>query len=173
MWQISRAGTILILLICALAGAALLSARHKGYEISSVQTDSMHPFIAAGSAVIIDTGNTQLSINDVITYASPKNDKVLVTHRVISVDHRSGTFTARGDNLEFADPQVPLSSVKGTVAYSVPLAGYAFDAFRSPAGLILAVYIPALGIAFGELRRLSHYYAGRSHHRYVLYGSYR
>jgi signal peptidase I len=159
--------------------ALLLVVRLGGYELLSVQTDSMTPAIRTGAAVIVARADRDIREGEVVSYVSPQNDPqnpgVIVTHRVVSTDWKRGTFIARGDNSPVSDLPVPMSSLHGTVSRAIPLAGYGLDAFRDPFGLALVVYVPALGIIVEEVRRLTRHYSGNYPHssrrciRYVLY----
>ncbi|HSH18469.1 MAG TPA: signal peptidase I [Candidatus Saccharimonadales bacterium] len=158
-----------VLLLSVLAGLAVYL---QGYALYSVRSDSMEPVIAKGSALIINTHNTAVQPGDVVSYVSPRNPRLIITHRVMAVYREQGMFIARGDNTPAADDPVPLRNIRGTAALKIPLLGYAVEAVRRPIGLILIVYLPALGIVVAEVRRLqAHYTHGRgTQRRYYLHG---
>lgn len=151
---------------------AVLGMRISGYELLSVQTDSMAPAIRAGEAVVVDAADRDIKAGDIVSFTSQRNPEVVITHRVVSADWKRGTFIARGDSNDMTDRPVPLQGLRGTVHRDIPLAGYALDALRHPLGITLAVYVPALGIISAEARRLAMYYAGRAPARRVRYTLY-
>jgi hypothetical protein len=73
----------------------------------------------------------------------------------------TNTFVTKGDELSMVDPAIGASRIVGRVERIVPDAGYAIDVIRKPAGLVLAVHIPALILMYGEIRRLMRYYDSR------------
>jgi signal peptidase I len=170
-----RTGTAIMwmaVLLCLLFSAALGYAKMCGYEVLSVQSDSMEPAIATGDAVLVERGLRLPHAGDVVSYTSVSNPRLVLTHRVIAMDGKRGTFIAQGDNTVSPDPEAPLRTIIGRVRYQVPYAGSVLDLFRHPAGLALAVYLPAAGIVASEARRLSQYFSGLNsghyvHHRYI------
>lgn len=154
------------------ATSLVMGLRFYGYELLGVQTDSMAPAIRAGEAVVVASADRDIRPLEVVSFASPGNPRVVVTHRVVSVDWKRGMFIARGDSNSMTDRPVPLQNLRGTVHHSMPFAGYLLDALRHPLGIIAAVYVPSLGIIAAEVRRLTMHYAGKPsnrHVRYVLY----
>lgn len=160
---VSWTAVLLCLLLAGLVGFGKL----QGYEMLSVQSDSMRPVINTGDAVLADRGQHLPRPGDIVSYVSPKDTAIILTHRVVSFDGKRGTFVAQGDNTSTPDPAAPIRNIVGTVHYSVPLAGAVLDFFRHPAGLILAVYVPAVGIIIGEIRRLSQHFSGLGPDRYI------
>lgn len=152
------------------AAAMIVAAKSFGYEVMSVQTDSMSPAIQTKDAVIVYTNDTDIRTGDIVMYASPANAKVMVTHRVLDVNLQTHTFTARGDNLPVADERVPLAALQGAISYHVPFAGYVLDSFRHPVGLVAAVYLPAVGIILAEMRLLTYHFRGYQPTYYRLHG---
>ena len=64
----------------------------------------------------------------------------------------------KGDNTPRNDKPLPMSQIIGKVDYKVAYLGYGLNFLRSPAGLITAVYLPALLIIVLELKRLATHY---------------
>lgn len=152
LWSIAFVGMIVLGLVMVL--------RASGYELLSVQSDSMAPAIQAGEAVVMRSDDRDIKAGEVISFVSPANPRVIITHRVVSVDLDRGTFVGRGDSNDMTDQPVSLQQVRGTVTHAVPYAGYLIDALRHPLGIVIAVYMPALGIIISEIRRLSLHFAG-------------
>ena len=165
--RISTAASWTAVLLCLLVAGLVGFGKLQGYELLSVQSDSMRPVINTGDAVLADQSQRIPQPGDIVSYASPKDPTVILTHRVVSFDGQKGIFIAQGDNTSAPDPAAPVRNIVGTVRYSVPWAGAMLDFFRSPVGLILALYVPAAGIIIGEIRRLSQHFSGLGPDRYI------
>lgn len=157
-----------IMAVLLVGAAAVVLLRQADRELYSVQSGSMEPAISVGDLVIVERNYDTLRRGDVVSYRSPDNPKVLITHRIVGIDTVRGLLTLKGDGAPAVDTPVAMHMVVGKVAYAVPKAGYPFDFLRHPLGLGVAVYIPAAVIAFGEIRKLGMHYASVS--RYRLYG---
>lgn len=157
----------IILLLVSLGGTALW--RMQTVQVMSVQSGSMSPAINKGDAVVLrPVDRRDLKVGDVVSYRSPANQAVIITHRVVAVESNWGLLVTKGDNTERADKPVAAAEVIGRVDARIAYAGFALDFLRSPAGLIAAVYIPAGTIVLLELRRLASYY-GKPTYRLVGY----
>lgn len=153
-----------------LLAAGFIYARLDGYELLSVQSNSMRPVMQRGDAVLVHTRDADVGIGDVVSYISPAHPDVVITHRVIGVDDTRGIIATKGDNTPLVDPPVPAWNIVGTVTWVAPEAGFMLNLLRHPVGLIAAVYLPALAIILSEVRRLSRYYAtGRQYTRPLHY----
>lgn len=153
---------VVLLVVASCCMAAVLGyARMQGLMLLSVQTGSMQPAIRPSDAVLLRLGAGRLAPGDVVSYRSLDNPKLVITHRVIAYDNNTGRVTTKGDALKQADRVFGADRVIGRVEYVVPMAGYAFDFLRHPAGLAVAVYVPALTLAYGEIRRLVRHYESR------------
>ena len=126
-----------------------------GWRALSVQTGSMVPAIRPGALVIdhsVDVND--LSVGDVITYRTLKDPNVMITHRIVDFQYRGvlRDVVVKGDANHQADPPVLASQIVGRVVVSVPYVGRAIDLLHTLSGLLLLVYIPALGIVIYELQ---------------------
>ncbi len=131
-----------------------------GWRALSVQTGSMEPAISPGDLVMVHrVAPESLGVGDIITYASREGNQT-VTHRIVGVINDGGPvrYFTKGDANPAPDMPVYSNYVIGKVERTVPYVGRAFDYARHPIGLLLAIYIPALIIVAGELKRLAHYY---------------
>ena len=156
---------VIALIAASLAG--LYVWREKGDRLLSVQTGSMVPTLQRGDAVAVQkTPAAELQAGDIVSYVSPINSSIVVTHRLIEVDWARGVAIIKGDALKAPDPPVPLNQILGRVRVGVPKLGFAIDALRRPAGLIIAVYLPAMIVVVLEIRRLAKSY-GWGHYRLV------
>lgn len=156
-------------LLCLALVGLIGMARLQGYQLLSVQSNSMAPYVGTGDALIIDAAAQPALVSDIVSYASPRNPQVILTHRIISIDRNQGTFVAKGDNAALADPPAPLQTIIGHAVQPIPYAGRFLDIFRHPLGLAAAVYLPAAGIVLSEVRRLSKHFSGLGVRRYIIH----
>jgi signal peptidase I len=134
--------------------------RLQGYRLLSVQTASMLPAIRPGDAVLVRrTKANQLQPGQVISYTSPRNHAVVISHRLVAIDQRTGWLTTQGDALHTLDPSFPPDLVVGQVTALAPGLGRLLSGLRRPLGLALAVYLPAALIIGTEAVRLGRTYA--------------
>jgi len=170
--------TIIVLLIAvAILTATLIGyARWQGIRILSIQSDSMQPAIDIGDVVLVrqfdnrgmgdKATHSELRVGDVVTFNSPTHPAMSITHRIVSYDSSRNTIVTKGDSSPLPDTAMSRSAIDGKVFKIIAHGGTIFDFFRSPIGLILAVYVPAVVLTAGEVRRLMRYYASQ---RYKLY----
>lgn len=156
--------------LAVLAGLTLLglSLPIAGRKAMSVQTGSMEPGIKAGSLVFVNrVPAATIVTGDVITYINPLNKNQTITHRVVQVLETNGSrrFVTKGDANYSPDQPISESHIVGRVDAVLPYAGLGRDFLFTWPGLVLLVYLPALIISIGEIRRLAAYYRSQ---RYVL-----
>ncbi len=141
---------------------------YRGDQLLSVQTGSMVPTFYPGDAVVTNrVALEKLSVGDIVAYQNPKDIKVIVSHRLVGINYKTGKLITEGDALDLQDVPFPVSLVVGRVNKIVPNAGYIIDWLHQPIGLIALVYIPAAFILVSEAKRLSKQYTKPS---YQLYG---
>ena len=100
----------------------------SGIKLYSVKTGSMEPEIHQGSLVYVKTYKTKddiyknIDVGTDITYST--NNKIFVTHRVISLSEENGTLQTQGiiDNAAIED--ISYTQVVGKVVFVIPLLGY-------------------------------------------------
>jgi signal peptidase I len=145
---------------------AIVGWQFRDVRFLSVQSGSMAPLIQRGDAVVVRAkGAGQLQVGEIISYRSPLDTSVVVTHRIVSMHPVAHTLVTQGDQLPEPDPQINASLVVGHAVSTVPYAGLALDWLHSPYGLALAVYSPAAIIVYIELKRLAHYFARARYQR--------
>ena len=128
----------------------------------------MEPYIQVGDAVVVRSlEQVSIAPGDVVTYQDPKNPELFITHRVVSINESRGVVTLKGDANRANDTPIPNSFIVGEVSVVAPKIGYTIDALRSPIGLLIGVYIPAIIVLASEVRRLSLYYSQAVYHRTV------
>lgn len=158
--------TLALTLLIA-SGAGMLILHAKNLEILSVQSDSMVPVFRRGDALIVaPVILAQMSPGQVISYHSPHDNDVIVSHRLLAVDTTTGRMTTSGDALGSLDQPVTSDRVVGRAVAVAPRLGLILDFITSPAGAVTLIYIPALLLLGQEVQKL----AGKfSHVRYRLY----
>lgn len=107
------------------------------YRTVTMLTGSMRPLIVPGDvAVVVAEPVSALRPGQVITFHAPTIDRPVVTHRLVSVEHRDGAVLLRtkGDANAAADPW--LAKVEGDTVWrlrgTVPGAGAVIRALRTP-----------------------------------------
>ncbi len=151
--------TSLLLLLAVAGGFALLHT--QGGKLFSVQSGSMVPNLSKGDLVAVTrVSEGQLAVGDVITYTNPKNMRETITHRVVELPSsaNAGRILTKGDANPTVDAPILPSAVVGKVDFSAPYVGAVIDFIRTPVGLLLLVYIPALAVIWRELKLLSNYF---------------
>ena len=132
--------TVLVILIVALA-VLLVGFRFIGFDTYVVLSGSMEPTHKTGALIYVrDADPLEIETGDVITFRSG-NSETLITHRVIAIEGEGydRSFTTKGDANAEADSQpVPVSGVKGKVAFSIPYMGYVANYIQNPPGLYFA-----------------------------------
>ncbi len=147
-------GTALALLL--FASGSLLVLKQTGSRALSVQSGSMAPVIKKGDLVVVKSV-PHYHVGDIITYTSPSNRNVTVTHRIIALKP-NGTLQTKGDANHSADHVISKGRIVGQVQHMVPRLGYGIDFVRKPLGLLLIIYIPAVLIIAHEFRLLTGHY---------------
>lgn len=129
-----------------------------GWRPYTVLTGSMRPIIQPGD-VVMDRpiGITDAHVGDVVTFSDPTRQGKLVTHRIRSIT-RGPVETAvetRGDANNASERwTIKTKDRVGKVVYVIPKVGHAANAIRNPAGILLLVVIPVLGIGLITIRRI-------------------
>ncbi len=148
------AGTAIVNLAVLLALVALLGLAigpHTGaYRTTTMLTGSMRPLYPPGSVLVITPQKaSDLAPGQVITYNAPIEDRRVVTHRVIAVDHTGPypVMETKGDANNGPDPWK--ATVKSDTVWRVqgvvPHVGRAIQLLRDPrAQLVLTRGLPAV-----------------------------
>lgn len=107
-----------------------------GLEMFVVTSGSMTPNIDPGDVVMVDIGESNPRVGDVITFRPSDDPKLFITHRIVEVNHtptRSVEYVTKGD----ANPSVDLRPVErtqvvGPVHAVLPLIGRLVLGMRDP-----------------------------------------
>jgi signal peptidase I len=120
-----------------------------GYKPFTVLSNSMQPAFSAGDMLFVNEKPTsKIAVNDVITFK--ESNRKLITHRV--VDKTKQGFMTKGDNNNIKDEEIVApENVVGTLAFTIPKAGYVSKFVSSPWGITLLILIPLLGYLLLEI----------------------
>lgn len=135
-------GTVFALM-CATLPSAL------GNESFVVSAANMAPAMQPGDlAVVSPTRASALALNDVITYRMPQNPDVVLTRRVLFIDHDASgrlSLQVRGDGEPVAEQvSVDSTAVLGRLMFSLPRLGMLVDFARGLPGKAVLFGLPAL-----------------------------
>lgn len=124
-----------------------------GYELFSVQTDSMYPALKSGDLVIdkVVKDPSELRIGDIITYWTViDGERVLNTHRINQI-YTGGSyliFETKGDKNTVADTlTVHESEIVGIYETHVSGLGKALDYLQTSTGFLVVIVVP-VGLFF-------------------------
>jgi signal peptidase I len=123
-----------------------------------VRSGSMTPAIRTGDVVVVrPIAPTEAAIGDIVTFKDPEGGERLLVHRVRAIS-RSGDeveVTTQGDaNTTQEHWKVAADGTIGTVAYRIPLLGFATSWINAPLGRLLLLVLPALALAVSLLARI-------------------
>lgn len=160
--------TTYLLVVLLIGDSAYVVHRYsRGDRLLSVQTGSMRPVFGPGDAVLTHkTALQDLQAGDIVSYRSPADNRVVVSHRVTSINYQTGRLTTKGDALTVQDIPFPSNLVIGRAYEVVPYAGTILGWLHTPSGLLIAVYIPAIIILSYEAKRFSKRYVKPHYHLY-------
>lgn len=164
---ISSAIFVVLVLIVVLALAYILRVKYLSSQgrlgeiklnFYTILTQSMYPSIKAGDIIITYKEDSNIyNSGDVITFISPSNGGITITHRVEEVYNVNGVYSykTKGDNNNVADREVVDSdSVLGRVVAKIPKAGYIQQFLVTKTGWIVAVVLPSMGIIIYDLLKM-------------------
>ena len=148
---------VFVLIISVLMAALALTSKSSGisnilgYAPISVQSDSMVPTFAKGDLIIskmIDE-NTQLNVDDVITFATVINgEDANNTHRIIKIEEEQGVtlYRTKGDNnpTEDEDPVLLESIYAVYTGNCLKGWGNVLDFLKSQNGFFFAILLPMI-----------------------------
>lgn len=107
-----------------------------GYTYLNVLSESMRPELKSNDLIIGKKLNSAegLDVGDVITY---KDNQLLVTHRIISVND-DGSFVTKGDANNVEDKvNVTESMIISDYSFKIPYMGYVISKLQNPMFLLL------------------------------------
>lgn len=123
-----------------------------------VRSGSMTPAIRTGDVVVVrPIAPTEAEVGDIVTFKDPTGSGRLLVHRVRAISQVGSEVEVitKGDaNTTQERWKVAADGTIGTVAYRVPVLGFAVGWIGSPAGRIGLVIVPALLLAGMLLMRI-------------------
>ncbi|HHY74890.1 MAG TPA: signal peptidase I [Bacillus bacterium] len=130
-----------------------------GYHFVTVATGSMHPEIKPGSLILIkkvsDPGS--LKVNDVITFHSPRNERQLITHRIVEVKNINSElrFITKGDsNLTTDVEAVNAIDVLGKYQnVMIPYGGYFLQLTKTRIGFFVFFLAPVFVLILSTITK--------------------
>jgi len=162
------------LFVAGCAAVLLTSTSTSGWQLLSVPTASMQPSIDSGSLALVHRVSDPLKVGDVITYTNPAKMNSTLTHRIVRIEIlKSGSpqYFTKGDANKTTDPLPVIDGlIKGKVVASVPYVGSLFMWAKTWVGIALLVYLPAVILLSGEMRKLITYWRLTMPKSYRLFG---
>jgi signal peptidase len=149
-----------LVFVCLLLGMAftMVAPLWTDWGFRAVVSGSMEPAIPIGSLVVVEpTDPTSIRYGDVVTFESPEERGMVVTHRVIEVNGPADgrLFRTQGDANDDVDlVQVPAENVLGQVRFHLPYLGYLAQYIRTRQGWLYLVLIPGAALVVIELARI-------------------
>ncbi len=117
-----------------------------GVGVAVVLSGSMEPELSVDDVIIVRESGSY-NINDIVVYDTGRE---MVVHRII--EQSGDTVITKGDANNTPDEPIKADAVKGKVIFSIPYAGIAVKALRSPAGIIVII-LTAFLLTEGSFRR--------------------
>jgi signal peptidase len=154
IWNLLTWTITFVLLV--LTGLMLISKINikDSFQTLLVQSGSMEPIIKTGDLVIVKPNKNYLS-GDIITFYNSENKKV--THRIVNIRNENGVqkiFTKGDANKVIDDGYISSKQIIGKVNRQIPYLGKLVFFSKTFPGLIILIFIPAIFIILGELKKI-------------------
>jgi signal peptidase len=164
--RVSAILTIGLIAMLVVVTAAGLRFERRGGSVLSVQTASMVPTFRPGDAIIAErVAPRLLRVGDIVSYRSRLDPNVIVSHRIRAL--QAGQVITGGDALDRNDPPISYNAIIGRVSAVAPGLGQWLNRLKTPIGLALTIYLPALIILIDQARRLVSYYRPGAYRLYA------
>jgi signal peptidase I len=152
------AGVATVVAAALLLVALVLGPRVLPYRTYTILTGSMQPTLPVGSQVVLEpVKSDQLKAGDVIAFRKPGAKGMIVTHRILRVEHRStgDVFVTKGDANGAPDPwRVRATGTGWRSVLDVPFVGYGVEVLQRPVFRILLLTLVAAVLGLVSLRRI-------------------
>ncbi len=102
-----------------------------GFGASVVLSGSMEPELSKGDLLII-VRQDSYEVGDVVVFQTGRTS---VVHRIISREGEE--VVTQGDANNVPDEAIPLSRIKGEVAFAIPVIGHLVNLIKTPVGTLL------------------------------------
>lgn len=133
----------------------LVGVRIFGFTPYAVVSGSMAPSIPKGSLAYVKAMRMdELAMGDVITYVLDESG-VLVSHRIVGLDHSTQIITTKGDaNQDNDSLKVSYRNVQGVVHYHIPILGTVSQLIYSNWGLLIILLTMGFMVSISILDRV-------------------
>jgi len=127
-----------------------------GYRLFVVQSMSMEPTIKTGSLVIVRP-KFEYQTTDIITFLNTSQSEgkhKTTTHRLQMITNQNGKllYMTKGDANKLSDEEfVQQEKVIGKVVKIISFLGWLFNIIKSPLGIFLFIFLPAVLIIRNEI----------------------
>lgn len=131
------------------------------FSLYSVETGSMEPTIKPGDLIFIREEKIY-STGDIISFTDERGGGVTtITHRIVEIN-QDGTYVTKGDANSGSDADfVKEENIVGKYFLRIPLIGYLINFVKTPIGFLILIAIPAIVIAYEELKKIFKYISNR------------
>lgn len=129
-----------------------------GFQFISVLTGSMQPTIKPGSLIMIKEINdpSNLKVDDIITYQSPRLNNTLITHRIMEIKKVNTNiyYATKGDSNSTTDARrITTDDILGKYQrISIPYVGYLLEFTKTKLGFVIFFLIPIFLLLIPYLR---------------------
>lgn len=148
MKKIVEITTVVVAVLLVITTTLIYLSGKMGFQVSTISLDSMSPTLEPGTMVVASKVDAStLKIGDIIVYKPVSVGENPIAHRIVEINKSNPpSFRTKGDNPnQVIDPwTVPAVNVIGRVDFSAPWVGNITSFFRSRAGMVLALVVPAL-----------------------------
>jgi signal peptidase len=153
-----------IALFCAIGTLAVITLVPAVFALTGhrrlvVRSGSMQPAIMTGDVIVTDVVRPgAMRAGDVVTFVDSSRNHMLITHRVVRVNHHAGTyaFVTKGDaNSGMERWSIGEDGTVGRLRLRVPKLGFVIAALSSPAALAAGAVLLLMFAARGWTREAS------------------
>ncbi len=137
-----------IVAIVVLIAVFLMGSRLVGLNVYNVISGSMEPTYSVGDLIYVKSIDYEdvaekVKVDDPLTFVL-NEDKVVATHRVVSIDTEEELIYTKGDTNDYIDPEVNFKNVIGKPVFSIPLLGYVSAFMQTTTGMIVTIALGSL-----------------------------
>ncbi|MBQ4634703.1 MAG: signal peptidase I [Bacilli bacterium] len=105
----------------------------SGFGAAVILSGSMEPALSIDDLIIVKKCD-DYDIGDIIVY---QRNYELIVHRIVEIDENN--VITKGDANNIYDKAIDISSIKGRVILTIPVAGKLIEFIKSPIGIIITI----------------------------------
>lgn len=105
----------------------------SGFGAAVILSGSMEPALSIDDLIIVKKCD-DYDIGDIIVY---QRNYELIVHRIVGID--GNNVITKGDANNIYDKAIDISSIKGRVILTIPVAGKLIEFIKSPIGIIITI----------------------------------